>query len=504
MRRASSEAQIERQIVTGMIISDRFLNEVQTIYDKELMEVPFARTVAGWCLSYWEQYEKAPGRHIQDIFNSHRRNSLPPDTADLIEEFLGSISNEYARAKTFNVPYLLDQAEVRFKARSMRIMTEDVTALLSEGDTTEAEAILAGYKRIQRPGSMGINPFTDKDAVFEALEDPEKNVLFRLPGELGKFVGPIERDMLIGLMAPEKRGKTWWLDEIAWRAYQAGCNVAVFDAGDMSKNQRVVRAHIRNARQNPRFAGEILIPIVDCLYNQDNTCERPERPVDFGIIDGEGKRAAFESAPNYLPCIHCRKKFPREFKGAVWFNKETVERLTWRHALTMGERTARRAKLGDYKLLNFPNGTLSVSDIHTQLNIWEDTEGFIPDVIVIDYADILAPEDARKEYRHQQNETWQTLRALSQIRRCAVITATQADATSYTAQTIAPKHFSESKGKYSHVLMMITLNQTPAEKREGVMRIGKMFVREDDFDLKKQVTVLQCPKLGRPYLDSFA
>ena len=46
----------------------------------------------------------------------------------------------------------------------------------------------------------------------------------------------------------------------------------------------------------------------------------------------------------------------------------------------------------------------------------------IPDVIIVDYADILAPEDTRQsEKRHQVDETWKALRRLSQEWHALVI-----------------------------------------------------------------------------------
>lgn len=502
------DAQAERQIIIGMIVSDRFLRDIQNIYDPELMTVPFARTVAGWCLQYWGHYEKAPGRDVQKIYRNEKRKGLAEDQADLIEDFLQSLSEEYEHAEMFNAEYALDQAEQKFKERSLQLLSDDIGALLVKGESREAEALLSSYKRVERPKGVGIDPLADEEAVRQALEYREEDILFRLPGTLGWFLGPVERDTFTAIMAPEKRGKSWWLDELAMRALRARCNVAVFDMGDMSQRQRVRRIATYTTRCNPKRPDgwKVKVPILDCLHNQRDTCTKEERTCDFGVqsfVEGEWIKKEYQEEPEYVVCTACQKNNWKEYKGEVWYEQYVMKSTGWREAIEKGRQTLRRARGARLKLSCHPNRTMNVKNVEALLDYWEQQEGFVPDVIIIDYADIMMPEDSRREFRHQENERWQALRALSQKRHCAVITATQADGASYSQESLKEKNYSEDKRKYSHITAIWTLNQTPREKDQGVMRIGKMFVREDDFDVRKHVRVLQCFDIGRAYLGSF-
>ena len=137
------------------------------------------------------------------------------------------------------------------------------------------------------------------------------------------------------------------------------------------------------------------------------------------------------------------------------------------------------------------------------LDSWEVFEGFIPDVIVIDYADNLAPENTREEYRHQQNRTWKMLRGLSPERHCLVVTATQANTASYDQTTLTMKNFTEDKRKYAHVTGMFGLNQSTEEKRAGLMRLNSLVMREDEFYAEDEVNVAQAIWKGAPLLFSF-
>lgn len=494
---------VESLLLTGMIVSTKFLEAVRDIYHSDLIEVPFVRTVAKWCLEYHAKYHRAPRTHIQDIFQSHRRNGLDPDQADLIGEYLESISEEHERAKKFNVEYLLGQVEARFKDQSLRNLADDIKTLLAEGRTQEAEFLQASYKQIERPVSTGVEPLTDRGAIYDAFEARQEDVLFQAPGDLGRFLGPFERQSFIAVMGPEKRGKTWTLLQFAVWALQARCNVAFFECGDMSERDMVRRFLCNIARASDRHEGRILVPTLDCQYNQDNSCQDARRACDFGVLRGEEK-VPFAEAKGYRPCTRCRKDDPQRFQGAVWHRWEDVARLDWRGAVEAGRKFG--ARFGNKRLMLSTHSTRSINvrRISQQLDLWERAKQFVPDVVLVDYADILAPEDSKShEPRQQEFERWAAMRALSQDRHVALFTATQADADSYTRGTLGELNFSEDKRKYGHATMFITLNQLAQEKAEGVMRFGTMFVRESRFDVRRTCTVLQCLDLGRPYLASF-
>jgi hypothetical protein len=155
-----------------------------------------------------------------------------------------------------------------------------------------------------------------------------------------------------------------------------------------------------------------------------------------------------------------------------------------------------------FRLSTHANGTLSVQKIENILERWERDSGFVPYVILIDYADLLTT-DKERDFRHKQNQIWMDLRALSQFH--LLITATQTDSASYETETLSRKNFSEDKRKYAHVTAMYGLNQDPKEreKKLGVMRINEIVVREGDFDTTSSVTVLQSLNLGRPFLGSY-
>ncbi len=508
VKREKIDSHVERQLATGMVVSAPFLAAVEPLFRPNLVESKAARKVCEWALAYWQKYRRAVGKSVEDLYESLRRDErTDPDMAEIIGDFLTSISSEYERAGKFNHRYVLDQTEELFRARSLKMLSEDIEAHLSQDELVEAEAKVAEFTTLRKEVSTGVNPLTNKEAIYQAF-NRESDILFTLPGAAGQMMNEhLCRDGFIGIMGPEKRGKTWMLLELALRAAKARCNVAFFEVGDMSEGQIIRRKHIRIAGRSdhPKYCGRFLVPVVDCANNQDNSCSLAHRECEVGIKDGEDFLGFVDAPRNYRPCSAClTTQDPHPFRGAVWYKEVHIEKpLTWRDALKNGTRLAKWLRGRDFKLVSVPNKSINVKQIKAQLDIWEKMDDFVPDVIIIDYADILAPEDTKKDFRHQQNESWQAMRAMSQDRHCLVITATQADAASYDTPLLSMENFSEDKRKYAHVTGMVGLNQTSDEKRAGIMRLNWLVLREGEFNSQITCTILQSLRMGRPLLDSF-
>lgn len=509
-KRRRVEENPERKIALGMIVSKQYLKEIQEIWQPELIQTPFVLTIAGWCLEYFQNHGTAPGVHIEDIFREHvDEGDLQDEEEDLILEFLDSLSEEYERSEHFNADYLLKKSEQYFEKQNLRKKAANVRLLLSQGNVEEAQQEFAQYRPIQRLVSQGIDPFTAKEEMRKAF-DYAAQPLFTLPGAAGQFLNELfVPDSFVTLLGPEKRGKTFWLIELSMRARKAGNNVAFFGAGDMTVPQMMMRYGIRfTGRHNKaKYCGELLIPVMDCKWNQDDTCEMKQRKSSFGVLDEKGKICKYEDEPDYIPCTYCRRRRGRGWEGAVWWKKrEPVEPLSWNDAVVAGEKLSRRwGKKSRMKLVNYANGTLTVSKLEAELDLWERNDNFIPNVIIVDYMDLFEPDkiNGNDQNRHKINEIWKRCRRISQERNCCFISASQSDTLSYTSKWIGMKHFSESKTKNAHVTGMITLNQTPEEKRRGIMRLGSLLTRENEFDETKGVTVLQSLATGRILLDSF-
>lgn len=513
---------IERKITIGCIISTDYLIQISNIWDPKLLEAPEAKRITTWCWEYFNKYNKAPGKDIEGIFYSKLKGGkLPKDLAEEIEQdILPSLSEEYKK-ESFNLEYLLEETQKYFKERKLAALASDVTALLETGELLEAEKIASEYK----PTLSGTKEDLDLSDPI-ALERIDKaftsvnECLIQYPRQLGDFWNAqLVRGGFIALMASEKRGKTFWLLDLALRACKAGRKVAFFQAGDMTESQQLMRmcTYLTMKSNLERYSGKMWEPVRDCIKNQLNNCDNPNRACSFGCFEGKDEYdvrnkitleeliTARRESKGYTPCHskYCEEYWKNSW-GAVWIKPvNTGDPLDVKEARSAISKFFLLSKR-KFKLSTHANGTLSVKQIKALLAVWEKKDNFIPDIIIVDYADLLNGES--KDFRHLQNEIWKGLRSISQEKgQPLVITATQADAKSYEQNRLKMSNFSEDKRKYAHVTAMYGLNQDTQfrEKKIGLMRINEIVVREGDFSSGKEVTVLQNLKRGRPFLGSY-
>lgn len=512
---------IERRIVTGLVISTDYGRRVRGFWRDEFLESPELRRVARWCLDYLEKYERAPEKDIESIYmGALRSEALGRAEAELIEGALSRISDEYERADVFNSGYLFDQTVAYVRERELRMHSDDVADLVERGRTDEAADLAASFVPTSVAASRGLEVGSDDGyARIEAAFAEGARPLVRYPGDLGQMLNShLVRGGFVAFLAPEKRGKTWVLLDMAFRALRQKANVAMFQAGDLTESQllRRVAIHVSRRSDDERYCQPYWRPVGDCVLNQFDACSRADRNCDHGAYSqteldefrddpkkyqsiGALTRAA-EQAPEYRPCDSstCRMRQP-----AVWVQHQPDRspldgQSAARAARRFFERYRRRFRLGTYS-----SDTLTVAEIESCCNEWERQDDFIPDVIVVDYADLMTAQVS--EFRHRQDAIWKGLRGISQKRHALVATATQADADSYRASTLRLSNFSEDKRKYAHVTAFWGLNQSPdgREKDLGIMRINELLVREGAYSMSSEVTVLQDLRAGRPVLESF-
>jgi len=506
--------QIERRIVTGMIVSKNYLDEIIGIFRPEFLQSDEGRTIAQWCLDYHSKYNDAPGKHIKDVLASKKQDGLPSQTITMLELLIESLSGDY-NPKQFNMEFILAESEKYFRQRDLAILGEDLQDLSRAGEVLEAEKRLSTHSLLAR-NSSGAITVTDPDEVTirQAFNDSRES-LIQYPGAMGRFVNDeLTREALVGIMGPEKVGKTFLMLDMGIRALRSGSNVAFFEAGDMSENQLLRRIGIHQCKRSDldKFCKPMWVPVMDCARNQIGACDLDFcRGDDAAPFAGETAnilatksfsdlKFAAREYPNHDVCSVCVKK-GLPFYGALWLRyQDEVEPITWKEAhdamIKLGRLTRRR-----FKLYCYPNDTLRIEDVEAELDVLTRREDWIPDVVVIDYADIMRM-DGRDE-RDKQNTLWKRLRSLSQKRKCLVLTATQASAKSYDQKSLKRSHFSEDKRKYAHVTAMLGIQQDDDEKRKGILRLNRLVVREDYFEEGSCVHILQRLEMGRPFLGSY-
>lgn len=156
-------------------------------------------------------------------------------------------------------------------------------------------------------------------------------------------------------------------------------------------------------------------------------------------------------------------------------------------------------KNGSLKIICAPMNSMTTSDIS---KIIDDMvlDGFVPDVIVSDYADITLSTE-KGEHRHKLDDIWKGYKNIALSKHIVVITATHSNKSTYNSD-IGQGDASDDIRKMNHVSMMIALDQKSTEKSMGAMRVGVIAHRHKDFNPDEKVIVLENKLIGKCYLDS--
>jgi len=490
----------ERKIIIGLVISKKYLEGIKPIWDAKYIESSAAKKIAMWCWEHFNSHENAIGSDIGDkFFDELKKGKIPKEIAEELEEDILPSLSKQALKKPIRVKTLLKQTQEHFSKRKIELLNQETESLLSKGEIEKAGKLVQEYTPIEIEETSTLY-FKDIEktvkAIGNALSTQKENVI-HFPKQAGKFFDEhFIKGGLVAFLGMTKVGKSWLLLDIAMRALKQKRKVAFFQAGDMNREEQLNRIAIYMAGKSnkSKYCKKHWEVVRDCIYNQTNQgCpnKKMKQKNETGLFQGENEDivrkktrdeivTALEFDTAYKPCDMCNE-YDTGKKGVPFLKKiKAVSALDKKQ----GEKTSREFLLkngNEFMLETHQNSTLSVQKAKAKLDEWEKQKGFIPDVIIFDYADIMY--GVGKDERERQKNIWQALRKLSQESyQPLVITVTQADADSYTKNTLGMKNFSEDRRKADYVTAMWGLNKDK-EGREtelGILRVNELVLREGE------------------------
>jgi hypothetical protein len=424
----------------------------------------WSNLVGSWCVDFYRRYQVSPGREIEAIYRHWAETSESKDVVDLVGKFLQGLSDQYEDTNNLNSKFTTDIADRHFNKVKVERLIEELQGDVDVGKVEDAMDRVRSYKPVALNAQHGIDALRDKQSILNAFdgEDGEPvRPLVRYPGDLGKFFGDsFCRDSFVSFLGPEKSGKTWWILDVVYRSLLERRKVLLFEVGDMSQDQVLRRLMVRVAR-HPIKPGKVSVPTRLIVRRGDSPeLETREEIFEHGL---SGRRAIVAS-----------KKFIQQ-----------------------------RLKMKEMPLMlsTHPNNSLSVYGLQSILKSLAQ-DGWVPDVVAIDYADVLLMDQRGMEQRDRINDTWKTLRGISQEFHCLVVTATQANAASYDREVLGMDNFSEDKRKLSHVTGMVGINKPGEGDDTNIVRLNWIVRREEEFFVQRVIHVARCLQLGNPAVKS--
>ena len=450
-----------RTVLIGMAVSDRVVARLAPQWPKEGMFASrWANLLGSWCVKFHRRYGTAPNENLEGIF-AKWADTADKDEVRLVGKFLESLDGEYRRLKKkLNPELVLDEATALFNEVRRRQTLQKAQGLLDAGKADEFDQVMKSYSTIEVAEDGMTDLFQDEALIRDVTGDRSQDVLFQMKGPLGKqfFRNAIERDGFIAFLGPEKRGKTYQMLELAYQAMRNRKRVAFFEVGDLTRRQIARRFAMRNLGL-PKEEKEVKIPNKLELH-------KAERGV---VVDVGHETKRLKAMTPDLAWEACQKVYRDRIKSDESY----------------------------FKLGVYPTDSITADGVRGVCLRLADA-GWPPDIVVIDYADILAAPPGYKESRDGINATWKAMSRLRQELHCCVVTATQANAASYAQDSLDMSNFSEDKRKFAHVTGMVGLNQSADEKANGVLRYNWLVLREEEFHVSRFCYLAGCLDVANP------
>jgi len=129
-----------------------------------------------------------------------------------------------------------------------------------------------------------------------------------------------------------------------------------------------------------------------------------------------------------------------------------------------------KPNMGSLRIKEFPTKRANVNTLRSFLVQLRNVEDFTPDVLIVDYLELLSTDAAMPEYQAQERLA-QELRGLAIENQCLVWTATQTNREGKRVSLITDTELADSYGKTRVCDLVFSVNQNELEFDKGEARV---------------------------------
>jgi len=224
-------------------------------------------------------------------------------------------------------------------------------------------------------------------------------------------------------------------------------------------------------------------PISTGWDRMDEICKGGLGKNELGVV------IAPTGAGKSMVLVHLAASALRQGKTVVYYTlelKDTVVGSRFDSCLTgvpLNEMRDRKEEIlskiegieGSLIVKEYPTKSASVQTIKNHIEKLKK-RGIEPDMILVDYADLLRPVRTTGEKRHELEETYENLRALAQIYEMPVWTASQTNRGGLNAEVITMEAISEAFNKCFVADFIFSLSRTVQDKQANK---GRLFIAKN-------------------------
>jgi len=416
---------LQDSILRLAITDTEFIKQIHGQLEPKHLTSRLADNLLGICYGFYEVSEKAPKDHFQDeLFRFCA--SLPEDDVDehvLYAQRLGEIHQP-------NRAYVINRLGDFIRARVREEAHLGASDLLQDGKLDEYDNMM--YEAL-RSGSVltddGINYTKDTKNVGRP-ETSEVIISTGIPA-MDKLVDGFRRGELIVTLGGYKAGKTFWLSSLGIDGLSRGRNVLQI-SHEVPVHTLEARYDMALTMRATKHIGEII----------DYWAVRNGEP--------EQREIALESI------------YTQEGITAILKARRTIDRLG-----------------GSLRLKKYAMGQCTCAEIERYIHYLEAHEGWTPDVLLIDYIDIMDLTPLAQDYRHQLNRAYIWAKGLADRLQIVVATVSQVTTSALEKRRVSQKDVSEDRRKVGNCDLMFAIGRSKDDVKNGMAAFNVLASRGD-------------------------
>ncbi len=439
---------------------------VRSLIAPQYFDPPY-NNIVGLVIRYIDKYGDAPGDALPTLLDPLLSSNNP----HLAESAKQSMLQLFENRSNVNAKYAIDRLNVFIRRQTMRLAVLETAELIQgreidDEKIDQAELILSeAARKRSEVFSPGIFLGDSKSALRFLDRSETATFPTGIPELDQRSAGPVRGGLHL-FIAPAKAGKTHFL-----------CNL-----GKHAMMHRLNVAHVTLEMDEPRIIGRYL----QTLFSVSNRSEATMR-TDFELDDL--RRFAHLIRTPHTSRLSLDSSNIRD---------ELRDRI---------ERMAPRLKRIVVK--EFPTGSLTIRELEAYLDLLADMHSYKPDLLLLDYADLMRFTDDFRDFRLSLGNLYKDLRGMAARRDIAIATVTQATRSSSRSGRVGAEDVAEDWSKIATADVVLTYGQTPAERELGLARITVAAGRNDEDKFSVVISqhytsgqfCLQSARLNSTYYD---
>jgi replicative DNA helicase len=447
----SLSVSLQENLLALLCFDDEYAPLIRNAVEVSLFESAPYRDIAKAAVDFIDRFKHPAKEHIADLLED-KINGPDRRRGDLYANIL---TNLYGLRQSLNKEFVINQLTSFVRQQKLKQGIVKAARTLQTGapdalEIAEREVLSSIDKSLElfNPGM-----FFGSIKSFNFLKSRDLSFPTGIKELDMRNLGPARKELHV-FMAPPKRGKTWWLVNLAKHS--------------LMDRKKVL--HISLEMSEEKMIGRY-------VQSMFAIAKRPgHQSAPFFEVDGENKfsNMHFKDILD-RPCLTDR----------------SIETLLRRNVEKMGVRLKLVVK-------EFPTGTLTTNMLKAYLDALDHRYNFTPDLLLLDYLDLM--DVPNSDHRLALGKYAKDLRGIAVERNIAVVTPSQTNREGGRASLINEGHVGEDYSKIATADLVLTYNQTMPEKQIGLARL---FVANARNDEDKFIVILsQNYSIGQFCMDS--